>query len=133
MKPQLHDWNRLDSSETVSMSELSRSCQVSVGDLGELIEYGALVPVQGEGKELVFSAACAPTLRTACKLRRDYDLDLFTVALLMDYINRIERLEREIRSLHAHMPAHLVVPARDGPQPWREPHATAAQGRPVPG
>jgi chaperone modulatory protein CbpM len=126
MNPQRHDtW--VDASETISRAELSRSCQVSPGELDELIEYGALAPVQKHGQEIVFSAACAPALRTACKLRRDYDLDLFTVALLMDYLNRIERLEREVRSLQAHLPAHLVKPHRDGPQPWREPHAHAGE------
>lgn len=125
MKPQPHDWTWLDASETISLSELSRACQISIGDLDELIEYGALAPIEREADELVLSAACAPALRTACKLRKDYDLDLFTVALLMDYLNRIERLEREIRSLHAHLPAHLAAAHRDGPQPWREPHAVA--------
>jgi chaperone modulatory protein CbpM len=127
MKLQPHDWNWLDASETIGLSELSRACQVSVGEIDELIEYGALVPLQREADELVFSAACAPALRTACKLRQDYDLDLFTVALLMDYLNRIEHLEREIRSLHAHLPAHVVAARREGPQPWREPHAGGAQ------
>lgn len=125
MNPPRHDMTWLDASETISRAELSRACQVSAGELDELIEYGALAPLQKKGEELVFSAACAPTLRAACKLRKDYDLDLFTVALLMDYLNRIERLEREVRSLQAHVPAHLVTVHRDGPQPWREPHARA--------
>ena len=125
MKKQPHEWIWPEASETISISELSRTCQLSIGDLDELIEYGALAPMQREADELVFSAACAPALRTACKLRQDYDLDLFTVALLMEYLNRIEALEREIRSLHAQLPSHLAAPHRDGPQPWREPHARA--------
>lgn len=123
MNPPRHDMTWLDASETIGRAELSRACQVSAAELDELIEYGALAAVGTKGQELVFSAACTSALRTACKLRKDYDLDLFTVALVMDYLNRIERLEREVRSLQAHVPAHLITAHRDGPQPWREPHA----------
>lgn len=126
MKPHQPDWIWPDA-ETISISELSRSCQLTSADIDELIEYGALAPLQRDANELVFSA-CTPALRAACKLRQDYDLDLFTVALLMEHLNRIDALEREIRTLQAHLPAHLAAPHRDGPQPWREPHARANQG-----
>ena len=125
MKPQPHDWIWPDATETLSIAELSRSCHLTAEEIDELIEYGALAPVQKDTDEVVFSAACAPALRNACKLRQDYDLDLFTVALLMEYLSRIEALEREVRFLHAHVPAHLAAPHREGPQPWREPHARA--------
>ena len=125
MSPPRHDLTWLDASETISLSELSEACQVSAAELDELVEYGALAPVNKTGEEFLFSAACTAALRAACKLRKDYDLDLFTVALLLDYLNRIERLEREVRSLQAHLPTHLVGAHREGPQPWREPHASA--------
>ena len=40
-------------------------------------------------------------LRAAGKLRRDYDLDLFVVVILMDYLQHIARLESQLRSVHA--------------------------------
>jgi chaperone modulatory protein CbpM len=43
-------------------------------------------------------------LRTAGKLRQDFDLDLFTVGLLLGYLNRIEALERQVRTLKAQTP-----------------------------
>ncbi len=122
MKQHPPDWVWPDA-ETIGISELSRTCHLCAGEIDELIEYGALSPLPREAEELVFSATCTPALRTACKLRRDYDLDLFTVALLMEYLNRIDALEREIRSLQAHLPTHLAAAPREGPQPWREPHA----------
>ena len=55
-------------------------------------------------KKAQFSADCVVPLRAACKLRIDYDLDLFTVALLMGYLNRIDGLERQLQSLRAELP-----------------------------
>jgi chaperone modulatory protein CbpM len=130
MKPQPHDWDRPDEKSSITHSELSQVCQISTGDIDELVEYGALIPLERSPGGHTFSRACVASLRTACKLRRDYDLDLFTVALLMEHLIRIEELERELRFLQAHLPAHVTVMRREGPQPWREPHATAGADRP---
>lgn len=106
MNPQQGEWLWLDARETVTVSELSQVCGMSPSELDELVDYGALVPLQAERHERVFSAEIVPPLRTAGKLRLDFDLDLFTAAILLDYLNRIEALERQVRSLRAHLPAH---------------------------
>ena len=125
MQPRPDEWSWLDASETISAAELSRSCGLSEAELQELVGYGAAQPLKaGEGGNL-FSAGCVVSLRHACQLRRDFDLDLFTVALLWEHLSRIEALEREVRTLRAHLPAHLLTPHREGPQPWVEPHAKA--------
>lgn len=114
------DW--LDARETVSMAELSRVCGLSETELGELLEYGALVPLDKAATGRLFSSECIAPLRRAARMRRDFDLDLFAVALLLDYLHRIDALERQVKSLQAHLPAHVHVVPREGPQPWREPH-----------
>ena len=88
----------------------------------ELVDYGALRAAPGAGEEPVFSAECLPVLRRATRLRRDLDLDLFTVALLLQYLDRIEVLERQVRSLRAQVSFHTPPAPREGPEPWREPH-----------
>ena len=127
MTPRQHDLSWLDASETISISDLSRVCRISADELNELVEYGALKP-SPTGSGPVFSAAYVAPLRTACKLRRDYDLELFTIALLMEYLNRIEELEHELRTLQAKMPSHVIRSHREGPQPWREQHAKSGSG-----
>jgi chaperone modulatory protein CbpM len=116
----------LDSRETVSMTELSRSCGLTEAELRELMEYGAQVPVDRHQPELVFSSDRIGGLRRAARLRRDFELDLFAVALLLDYLDRIDALERQIKSLQAHLPAHAQGPHREGPQPWHEPHGSSS-------
>ena len=121
----------LDARETVSMSELSRVCGLSQPELEELLEYGALVPLEGGSPERLFSAECVATLRHAGRLRRDFDLDLFAVALLVDYLHQIDVLERQLKSLQAQLPAHTREAQREGPGPWREPHGMSTGEQPV--
>lgn len=125
MQPRPDEWNWLDASETISAAELCRTCGLSDADLQELLGYGALHPLKA-GPDGMFSASCVVALRHACQLRRDFDLDLFTVALLTEYLDRIEALQRELRTLRAHLPTHLHPPHREGPPPWVEPHAKAS-------
>ena len=122
MKLQRTEWMWLDESDTVTLSELSRASGMSVADVDELVEYGALLPLEAAPQERVFSAQCITQLRTAGKLRLDFDLDLFAVAMMLGYLNRIEALERQVRALEAHLPSHELS-TRLGPETWHEPHS----------
>jgi chaperone modulatory protein CbpM len=105
MAQQQMDWMWLDASETVTLNELSRCCGMSIVELDELVEYDALVPVQTPLQpDRLFSAEWVAPLREVGKMRQDFDLDLFTVAILLNHINQIEALERKVRSLEAHLP-----------------------------
>jgi chaperone modulatory protein CbpM len=112
----------LDAREMLTRSELSRTCGLTEAEVAELVDYGALRVLPAAGAEPVFSAECLPALRRATRLRRDLDLDLFTVALLLQYLDRIEALERQVRSLRAQVSFHAPPAQREGPQPWHEPH-----------
>lgn len=121
----------LDARETVTMAELSQVCGLSEAELEELLEYGALVPLEAKAPQRLFSAEYIGTLRRAAKLRRDFDLDLFAIALLVDYLHRIDVLERQVKSLQAHLPSHAHGWQREGPQLWREPHGGSAGDAPA--
>jgi chaperone modulatory protein CbpM len=123
MNAQVTEVGWLDARETVTVPELARACGLSAAELDELIEYGALAPLGGNEADRVFSAEWVVPLRTASRLRQVFDLDLFAVAMLLGYINRIEDLEREVKSLRARLPRQPHTVHRDeGPEPWREPH-----------
>lgn len=113
----------LDAQRRIDPAELAHICRLTVAELEELVEYGVLTPLAAEGSGLrEFSAACVVPLREAVRLRTLYDLDLFTVSLLLGYLQRIAQLEHQMRTLQAQLP-HGHPPPRDGPTPWREPHA----------
>jgi chaperone modulatory protein CbpM len=117
------DWTWLDPQRRVDQLELAQMCSLTVVELDELVDYGALVPLATEIETVrQFSASCVPPLREAARLRTYYDLDLFTVSLLLGYLQRIAHLEQQLRGLQAHLPHPAHLP-REGPTPWREPHA----------
>jgi chaperone modulatory protein CbpM len=126
MKAQVVEVAWLDARETVTAAELSRACGLSAAELDELVDYGALAPQRVE-PERAFGAEWIVPLRTAGRLRHDFDLDLFAVAILLGYLSRIEELEREVKSLRAHLPGHAHR-RDDGPESWREPHGKGIQG-----
>ena len=117
------DASWLDPQRRIEQAELAAMCSLTVTELDELVEYGSLTPLAAEGTSVrQFSAACVMPLREAVRLRGIYDLDLFTVSLLLGYLQRIDHLEHQLRALQAHAPHPQVLP-REGPTPWREPHA----------
>jgi chaperone modulatory protein CbpM len=107
MTQEQSEWRWLDTRETVTLTELSQCCGMSEAELDELVDYCALVPVAPANQEVIFSAQWVVPLRTASKLRGDFDLDMFTVAILLGNLNRIEVLERQVHSLQALVPQHL--------------------------
>ena len=126
MKPQLTEWIWLDTRETVSMAELSQACGLSSDELGELMDYGALAPLpplqpQRCSAEEVspnlphqFRADWVSRLRTAAGLRLHYDLDLFSMGMMLGYLTRIEDLERQLATLSAQLPAAPWTSPRGG-------------------
>lgn len=91
--------NAVPSTNTVDLHELAQAASMSLEELRKLMEYGALCPLTTLRTEPVFPMACMAPLRAAGQLRRDYDLDLFVIVIVMDYLSRIEHLESQVRAL----------------------------------
>jgi hypothetical protein len=81
--------------------ELSGSSEV---ELRELVEYGAITPVNPESPQWVFPGKCLPTVRAACRLRVSFDLEPHGVALVISLLDRIHDLEAQMDSLCAQLP-----------------------------
>lgn len=101
------EWRWLDTRETITLSELSDCCGMSEAELDELVDYCALVPATPINQQRAFSAHWVAPLRSVSKMRADFDLDIFTVAILLGNLNRIEALERQVHSLQALLPPQL--------------------------
>lgn len=128
MSPQTHESLWLDDRHTVDAQELGRICGLGSDEILELMEYGALAPLNAQPQPPVFSAGCIAPLRQAASIRGDFDLDIFTVAILLGYINRIAELERQLCALHAQLPSHQRA-QREGPALWHEAHAGSMANR----
>jgi hypothetical protein len=96
-------WHWLDSGEPVDGPELARIAAISAGEMAELVELGALVPLSDGPLQPLFPANCIVVLRQASKLRRDFDLDLCAMALLMDQLRQVEILKQQMAALRARL------------------------------
>lgn len=124
MNDQPSDWHWLDPAAVLSAQELGRCCRLRPEELEELVAYGALTQIEPSAGDKLFSGEWIGPLRLATKLRADFDLDLFSVAMLLGYLRRIDALERELQHLRAQLPAH-TVPVHHEPGRWREGHGSA--------
>lgn len=103
MNPNPLDVTWLDAHEALSLAELACVCALSAEEIDELVDYGALVPLEPATPARRFSADSVMPLREASRLRVDFDLDLFTVAIVLGYLRRIETLEARLRSLESNV------------------------------
>ena len=101
MKIQLIETLEVEIIERFTFSELAKVCELSDQEMQELIDYGAIKSDDSEEIECFFSAQKLTILQTACRQRRDYDLDLFSVVICVQYLERIADLRLQIESLQA--------------------------------
>ena len=92
------------SSETrISIVELAQFSGFPESVLRDLVEYGALAPAVPEG-ETAFGADCVARLRKAARLSNDLELDIPALALVLSFLEEIQRLEAEVSNLAARLP-----------------------------
>lgn len=97
----------LDRSQLVSISDLVDLSGLTESEVQELVEFGALVPVNSEDIPWRFSADSVVTVRKASRLRDDLELDAHAVALALTLLEQIRTLEAELARLRAQQPAFL--------------------------
>ncbi len=96
----------LNQTETISITELAGLAGLTEAEVRELVDYGALAPANPDDGQWIFSANCVVTLRRACRLRTDLELDLHALALTLKLIEQIDGLQSEVAQLRAQQPQH---------------------------
>jgi len=97
MAQTIHTPNALEPLDHISMREVANLCGLNLEEVQDLIDYGALQYAFIQEGERYFACAALGTLVIACKQRRDYDLDLFSVVLLAQYLEDIASLQAQLR------------------------------------
>lgn len=87
-----------------SLAELAELSGLSEAELRELVDYGAVTPINPDSSPWVFSGKCLLTVRTACRLRLSFDLEPHGVALIVSLLDRIHELEAQLGRLRAQLP-----------------------------
>lgn len=101
MTLQIIDLIAIEAVERFTFSEVAKLCELSHEETQELIDYGAIKSYESEDNKGFYSGAQLSILQSACKQRRDYDLDLFAVVISVQYLENIADLKRQIESLKA--------------------------------
>jgi chaperone modulatory protein CbpM len=89
---------------TLTLHELAAGSGFSAEEVRELVLCGALAPAAEAADEWTFPAACLERLRRALRLRRDFELSLSAVSLVLAYLERIDELEARVRQLECRLP-----------------------------
>ena len=86
--------HELTSLSGISLTELSRLCECQAQVVRRFVDTGLLEPVY-DGTVPVFSKASVIRVRKALRLKRDLNLNIDAVALVMELLDRIDELERK--------------------------------------
>ena len=94
----------LDERGEVTLVELSECSGLTEEELRELVELGAIEPLDAHAPEPAFGARCIVAARTACRLRNDFELDTAGLALVLSLLERVQELEDALQRLDARLP-----------------------------
>ena len=85
----------------ITLVELAQASGLPEEVVRELVDYGVLEPAGDAGPQWCFHAECVARVRTAARLRNDLELETPALALVLSFLERIQRLEAQVRHLHA--------------------------------
>ena len=91
----------LDAIAEVTWKELVSASGLPESEMIELVRYGAIVPRNPDATSWTFEARWLAVAKTASRIRHDFELDAHAVSVVLCYIERIQRLEDELRALRA--------------------------------
>ena len=104
MSPEHDDAVWLTEDHAFSLAELAEISGLPQSELHELVDYGAITPIDPESSPWAFSGKCLLAVRTACRLRISFDLEPHGVALMVTLLERVQDLEAQVRDLRAQVP-----------------------------
>jgi chaperone modulatory protein CbpM len=107
VKVELSETVWLDEHGAVTLLELSECSGLTEPELRELVDLGALEPLDPGESHLRFAAQCIVAVRTASRLRSDFELDTHGLALVLSLLDRVHELEGELQRVHARLPRML--------------------------
>lgn len=94
----------LDDCGELTVVELTRCSGLTADEVRDLVELGALAPIEARGPEPLFPPECIAAARTAARLRHDFDVDTRGLALALSLLERIQSLEAELKAVTAQLP-----------------------------
>jgi chaperone modulatory protein CbpM len=85
-----------EESTVLTVKDLSRLCAVDERHIVEFVEEGVLDVVEVDTTEWHFTGSALRRARLALRLERDLELNLAGVALVLELMEELQRLRREL-------------------------------------
>lgn len=108
MKVEFNEVLWLDHHHELSLHEVAELSGLAEVELLELVDCGAIAPIDPAAAPPTYSARSIVVARTASRLRRDFELDTQGVALAMTLLARVHDLEQQLNQLRALLPHRTV-------------------------
>lgn len=87
----------------LTASELCEILRIEYVDLQNYVTYEIVIPVETKSNEWVFDMTQLSRLRMAQRLRRDFELNMSGIALVLELLQEIDTLRAESDLLHKHI------------------------------
>jgi len=98
MKVDAADSIWLNDTDVCSAKQLAEMSGLSMEEIADLIECGIITPVDTFVQSKNFQLRAVITAKTARRLRYDFELDRYGVALALTLLRRIDVLEAELEA-----------------------------------
>lgn len=89
----------IDAYQTYDLNHFAQACGQSPEWVLQLLEY-EILPARPEEKIHLFFTEELIRARRACRLQRDFEASFSAVALMMDLIDELETLRKQVRHTH---------------------------------
>lgn len=99
MTLQVTDCIWLHGSEVCQIEHLAEVSGLAIEEIADLVEIGVIAPVDRNVRPVSFRLEYVLTVKTARRLRDDFQLDRHGVALALTLLRRIDELEAELKAL----------------------------------
>ena len=90
----------LDDHHEVSLDELAELSGVTQEELRQLVDSGALIPINPDQERWNFSGHSVISIRTLSRLKQDFELEPNAFALTLVFLERIRTLELKLQELN---------------------------------
>lgn len=87
----------IDEHIELTLNDLCRACSTSAEWVIELVEHGALEPINYQQTQWRFSGNSLQRAYTARRLQRDLGINLAGIALVMDLLDEVKTLRAQMR------------------------------------
>ncbi|MEZ5866549.1 MAG: chaperone modulator CbpM [Geminicoccaceae bacterium] len=89
----------VDETARLDLGELCALCGVQADRVVEMVEAGIIRPEGDRQTVWRFSAVAVMRSRKALRLRRDLDINMAGLAVTLDLLDEVDRLQSELKSL----------------------------------